>query len=97
MLESIPPQAHHKLYSSHKILEYLSKSNFRKVDFREESEILKYQGITDAKDIHIIAATFKSRAEYLVTLDKKHLLKLEGEDFPFKIVTPGEFLKKQKY
>lgn len=75
-------------------LEYLSKSNFRKVDFKEESEILKYQEITDAKDIHIIAATFKSKADYLVTLDKKHLLKLEREEFPFKIITPGEFLKR---
>ncbi len=74
-------------------LKYLTRSNFRKVEFEQESEILKYQGITDAKDIHIIAATFKSKADYLVTLDKKHLLKLERKDFPFKIVTPGEFLK----
>lgn len=74
-------------------LEYLTKSNFRKVEFEQESEILKYQGITDAKDIHIIAAAFKSKADYLVTLDKKHLLKLERKNFPFKIVTPGEFLK----
>ncbi len=74
-------------------LEYLSQSNFRKVIFEQESEILKYHGTTEAKDVHIIAATFKSKANYLVTLDKKHLLKLERKNFPFKIVTPGEFLK----
>lgn len=75
-------------------LKYLATSNFRKVNFKQESEILKYQDITDAKDIHIIAATFKSKADYLITLDKKHLLKLESKNFPFKIVTPGEFLKR---
>lgn len=76
-------------------LKYLTQSNFRKVDFERESEILKYQGITDAKDTHVIAATFKSKADYLVTLDKKHLLKLERRDFPFKIVTPADFLKEK--
>lgn len=72
---------------------YLAESNFKKIDFEKESEILKYQGVTDAKDIHIIAATFKSKARYLVTLDKKHLLKLERKNFLFKIVTPADFLK----
>lgn len=75
-------------------LSYLAESNFKKVDFEKESEILKYQDITDAKDTHVIAAAFKSKADYLVTLDKKHLLKLERKNFPFKIVTPGEFLKR---
>lgn len=75
-------------------LEYLALSNFRKVDFEHESEILKYQGITEDKDIHVIAAAFKSGADYLVTLDKKHLLGLEWKNSPFKIVTPGEFLKR---
>lgn len=73
---------------------YLSEGNFKKIEFEEESEILKYQDITDAKDVHIIAATFKSKADYLITLDKKHLLKLKSKNFPYKIVTPGEFLKR---
>lgn len=71
---------------------YLSESNFKKVEFEGESEVLKYQGITDAKDVHIIAAADKSKVDYLVTLDKKHLLNLR-QKLPFKIVTPGEFLK----
>lgn len=77
-----------------RFLEYLALSNFKKVDFEHESEILKYHGITEDKDIHVIAAAFKSKVDYLVTLDKKHLLKLEGKNFPFIIITPGEFLKR---
>lgn len=78
-------------------LKYLSESNFKKIDFEEESEILKYRGITDAKDTHVIAATYKANADYLITLDKKHLLTVKGKTLPFNIVTPGEFLKLKKY
>src|SRR3989338_2331717 len=74
-------------------LKFLAESNFKKIHFEKESEILKYQGITNEKDIHVLAAAFMSKADYLVTLDKKHLLKLNQEDFPFKIVTPGEMLE----
>ena len=71
---------------------YLSESNFNKIEFEEESEVLKYQDATDDKDVHIIAAAFKARVDYLITLDKKHLLNLK-QKLPFKIVTPGQFLK----
>lgn len=73
-------------------LKYLSESNFEKIDFEEESEILQYQEITDTKDLHVIAAAYKAHADYLITLDKKHLLSLE-QKLPFKIITPGEFIK----
>lgn len=78
-------------------LKYLAESNFTKIDFEGESEILQYQGITDTKDLHIIAATYKANADYLITLDKKHLLNIKGKTLPFNIVTPGEFLKLKKY
>lgn len=73
-------------------LKYLAESNFKKIDFEEESEILKFQDITDVKDVHIIAAADKAKADYLITLDKKHLLSLK-QKLSFKIITPGEFLK----
>ena len=59
---------------------------------KEESEVLEYQDITDDKEAHIIAAADKSKVDYLITLDKKHLLNIK-QKLPFKIVTPGEFLK----
>ena len=78
-------------------LKYLSESNFEKIDFEEESEILQYQEITHTKDLHIIAASYKANVDYLITLDKKHLLNIKGKVLPFDIVTPGEFLKLKKY
>lgn len=75
-----------------KFLKYLAESNFKRVELEEEFEILKYQNITAEKDVHIIAAARKAKADYLITLDKKHLLKIK-QKLPFKVVTPGEFLK----
>lgn len=58
-----------------------------------ESQILKYQGLVIAKDVHVIAAAKKGKAKYLVTLDKRHLLKLQGHPkVPFQILTPGELI-----
>lgn len=76
-------------------LKYLAESNFKKVDFEKETEILKFQGITDSKDIHILAAADKAKVDYLITLDKKHLLNLRNDDLAFEIVAPAEFLNRK--
>jgi len=73
-------------------LSYLPKSNFKKIEFRGESEVLKFQDKTAQKDIHVMAAAYKAGVNYLVTLDKKHLLSLKNDHFPFTIITPGEFI-----
>lgn len=75
-----------------KFLKYLAESNFKKVEFEEEYEVLKYQNITVEKDVHIIAAAGQAKVDYLITLDKKHLLNLK-QKLPFRIITPGELLK----
>lgn len=72
-------------------LHYLPQSNFKKIDINKE-EVTRYEGVTEEKDIHVLAGAYKSRVNYLITLDKKHLLKLKVEKFPFQIVTPREFL-----
>lgn len=78
-------------------LRYLPKSNFKKIQFRDESEILKFQDKTAQKDIHVLAAAHKAGVNYLITLDKKHLLSLKSDDLPFIIITPGEFINLMKF
>jgi putative PIN family toxin of toxin-antitoxin system len=75
-------------------LKYLAISNFENINFTDESEVLKYSQIIHEKDVHIIASAFKSNADYLITLDKKHLLSLSDEKLPFVIISPGDFLKR---
>lgn len=64
------------------------------VRFTNESEIKTYENITARKDAPVLAGANIAKVKFLVTLDKKHLLKLNQEDhnLPFQIVTPGELI-----
>lgn len=50
--------------------------------------------VVNLKDAPILAAAQSARADYLVTLDKKHFLKARQEvEFSPPVVTPEEFLR----
>ena len=76
------------------IEDFVAKSGLlirKNITFRE---ILPYQGLVDIEDAHLIAGAALTKSKYLVTLDKKHLLKLEIKNkfLPLKIVSPKELL-----
>ncbi len=54
-----------------------------------------FHGVVAAKDAHVIASAVACLAEYLLTLDKKHLLKesVGGALLQLIIVSPGEFIQ----
>jgi len=54
-----------------------------------------YEKIIEEKDAPILFGAKKCRANFLVTLDKKHFFtkKLKNKKLGFKIITPGEFIK----
>ncbi|MBI2431025.1 MAG: putative toxin-antitoxin system toxin component, PIN family [Candidatus Levybacteria bacterium] len=61
-----------------------------------KSLVTKAAKIIDLKDAPIVAAAISSKADYLVSFDRKHLLyhKRElKEDFELKVVTPDEMIK----
>lgn len=59
------------------------------------SEIVTYQDSVDIKDAHLIAGARLTKCAYLVSLDKKHLLKAEIKEkfLPLRIVSPKELLE----
>jgi predicted nucleic acid-binding protein len=59
------------------------------------TDIAPYQDRIAAKDAHLIAGANLTKCLYLVSLDKKHVLKDEiREQFlPLKIVNPKEFIE----
>jgi len=65
-----------------------------------ENLLEKYQKmVLDVGDIHLFTSSEELKVDYLVTLDKKHVLSLSGDVKKFKIVSPGELieiLSKQK-
>lgn len=54
-----------------------------------------YQGLVEEEDIHIVAGAKLTACDYLVTLNKKHLLKDEIRKIvkPLKVVSPKEYLE----
>lgn len=58
-------------------------------------DIASYQDMVDIEDAHLIAGAHLTKCGYLVTLDKKHLLRVDikGKFLPLKIVSPKELLE----
>ncbi len=61
----------------------------------DEQEVLETSRYTEPKDAPVVAAAIKAHADYLVTLDKKHLLnqKLVSQQSGLHIVTPKQALE----
>ncbi len=49
--------------------------------------------VIDPGDAHVLASAQEENADFLVTLDKKHILVLQGKVKGFKIVSPGELIE----
>ncbi|OGE25333.1 hypothetical protein A3C26_00705 [Candidatus Daviesbacteria bacterium RIFCSPHIGHO2_02_FULL_39_12] len=60
-----------------------------------KDEARPYQDIVAEDDLHVIAGAKLTKSDYLITLDKKHLLKEEVRRLvkPLKIVNPEQYLK----
>lgn len=59
-------------------------------------EIKPYQDLIDIEDAHLVAGANLTKCQYLVTLDKKHVLRqdIRKKFVPLKIVSPGELLER---
>ena len=72
--------------------EYIAKLNLRIIPVPAMEEVKKYTGTTSPKDVPVLVSAIKSKADYLITGDKKDFGKLKG-DYPFKITGPTDFLE----
>jgi predicted nucleic acid-binding protein len=62
-------------------------------DAPAEKNAIKFGKIVvDPGDAHILASCYEIKPNFLVTLDKKHLLILQGKIKWIKIVSPGELI-----
>ena len=50
--------------------------------------------LTTAKDAHVLAGALECSADYLLTLDRRHLLtpSILAANLPVRVLTPGDFL-----
>lgn len=86
--QKMPPKNQLRLTS------YLLKAKLVYVTPSNPQDIAQCSTITVTKDAPILAATLNSQANYLVTLDRKHLLTAEVKTFmhPIQVTTPGELV-----
>lgn len=49
--------------------------------------------VVDAGDAHVLASADQAKTDYLVTLDRKHLLVLTGKMKAFRIVSPKQLIE----
>lgn len=70
------------------------KTIFRQIlEAPAERNVAKFNKIViDLGDAHILASCYEIKPDFLVTLDKKHLLILQGKIKWMKIVSPGELI-----
>lgn len=56
-------------------------------------EVRRYETLIHEKDAPILAAAVSSRADFLITLDRRHLLseKIAHARLPLKVATPRDF------
>ena len=61
-----------------------------------QKECLKYDKFCEFEDRHILAGADLTEADFLISLDKKHILKPEVEKAlsPMVVCSPKEFLEK---
>lgn len=59
-----------------------------------KSTVAKYGSIVaDYGDAHVLASAAETAADFLVSLDKKHILILQDKIKQFKIVSPGKLIQ----
>lgn len=54
-----------------------------------------YSIVLDMGDIHLFTSAEELKVDYLISLDKKHILSLIDRIKIFSILSPGEFLEKE--
>jgi len=62
-----------------------------------EDELQEYASLIHPKDLHVLAAAVTGGSEFLLTLDRRHILAaapaVEEAELPIRILTPGDFIQ----
>lgn len=79
-----------------RLLFYLRTVNLLIVPSSSAEEIARCEKVINSKDAPILAGAIKSKAEFLLSLDKKHFFDSKVQKFTgkLKIITPGDFVIK---
>lgn len=76
---------------------YLAEIEWEILPVGPEEELHQYVSLIDPKDAHVLAAAVEGGSEFLLTLDRRHILAsrkaVKETGLPIRILRPGEFIK----
>ena len=76
---------------------YVAEIDWRLLPVPREEELQKYASYVDPKDLHVLAAAVEGGSEFLLTLDRRHILAaapmVERAQLPIRILKPGDFIQ----
>ena len=76
---------------------YLADIHWEVLPVPQEKDLQKYTPLIHSKDVHVLAAAAEGGCEFLLTLDRRHILAaavaLEQAHLPLRMLTPGDFIR----
>jgi predicted nucleic acid-binding protein len=76
---------------------YLAAIDWELLPVPSERELEKYASLIDAKDLHVLAAAVEGASQFLLTLDRRHILAaaeaVQAAGLPLEILRPGDFIQ----
>ncbi|MEA3374631.1 MAG: PIN domain-containing protein [Chloroflexota bacterium] len=77
--------------------DYLAQIDWDVLPVPAGETLQKYAPLVDPKDLHVLAAAVEGQSEFLLTLDRKHILAaaeaVQKANLPIRILTPGDFIQ----
>ena len=77
---------------------YLNGIHWEVLPVPQEEDLQRYTPLIHAKDVHVLAAAAEAGCEFLLTLDRRHILAaaeaVQGAGLPIRILTPGDFIQR---
>lgn len=90
-LKGLPPESLRCFY------QLLTEIDWELLPIPSENIMHKYERYVAAKDVHVLAAAAEGQAEFLLTLDRRHLLTaaqaIKGTGWSIVILRPGDFIR----
>ena len=76
---------------------YLAAIDWKLLPVPSEQELEKYASLIDAKDLHVLAAAVEGASQFLLTLDRRHILAaaeaVQATGLSLEILRPGDFIQ----
>ena len=83
--------------SQRRFTEYLAAIDWDLLPIPSREELDRYAGLVDPKDLHVLAAAIVGTSQFLLTLDRRHILAaakaVQDAKLPLVILRPGDFIR----